>query len=201
MAIELPYPTMSGTFTPTGGATIDEFSAASIHDSDTHNNPHSKLLANDVDLDSRLQSLEAGLALTRITPTLVYKMSSSYSTGTSGIPSEYQNTSSTNVGNNGTWQSHSYPVAIPTPCSSVLIKCVAFTGNSSRAYIRLRSVTPSTTFPDDIIVFSWSPANSDDSASDSMTVEMPYNSARTFESYCLGVSSYVCIIFAVGYRS
>lgn len=47
MAITLPYPTMSGVFAPTGGATVDQLIPSSVHSDQVHNNPHAKLLAND----------------------------------------------------------------------------------------------------------------------------------------------------------
>jgi hypothetical protein len=185
----LPYPTMSGSFVPTGAATVDEFSAPIVHSDAVHNNPHAKLLANDVSLNSRVQVLESSLVLTRITPTLVYQINNVILTP-AYLPVEWRTSSIENVANNGTYQIHSYPGSIPTPASSVVVQCVTQAGTGSNCYIRLKA----TSFPDCPIVRGAVGSNED-------TLEMPYEAARIFQSYCYGEGSlYVMQIFVVGYR-
>lgn len=48
MALTLPYPTLSGAFTISGPAQVDIFGTTTVHNDTNHNNPHAKLLANDV---------------------------------------------------------------------------------------------------------------------------------------------------------
>jgi hypothetical protein len=58
MALILPYPTMSGSLAPSGAATIDQFASTTVHSSLVHNNPHAKLLANDVAIKAAFDLLE-----------------------------------------------------------------------------------------------------------------------------------------------
>ncbi len=61
MALTLPYPTMSAAFAPTGAATIDQFSPPIVHSDVVHNNPHAKLLANDIALLANDVAITASL--------------------------------------------------------------------------------------------------------------------------------------------
>lgn len=47
MALILPYPTLSGAFSITG-STVDVFTPTTVHNDTNHNNPHAKLLENDI---------------------------------------------------------------------------------------------------------------------------------------------------------
>ncbi len=62
MALTIPYPTMSAAFAPTGAATVDQFSPTTVHNDAAHNNPHAKLLANDVAIASSVNTLETAVA-------------------------------------------------------------------------------------------------------------------------------------------
>lgn len=59
MALTLPYPTMSAAFAPTGAATIDQFSPPIVHSDTVHNNPHAKLLANEVAIAAAHNTLDS----------------------------------------------------------------------------------------------------------------------------------------------
>jgi hypothetical protein len=82
MAITLPYPIMSGGITPTGGASVDQFAASSVHSDAVHNNPHAKLLANDNSLLSSINSLNSSVSSVVSTIPISDGMSVTYSGGT-----------------------------------------------------------------------------------------------------------------------
>jgi hypothetical protein len=63
MALTLPYPTMSGSFSPTGAATVDQFAPETVHNDSAHNNPHAKLLANDVAIKAYVDALGSSIGL------------------------------------------------------------------------------------------------------------------------------------------
>jgi hypothetical protein len=52
---------MSAAFAPTGGATVDQFGPSTVHNDDVHNNPHAKLLANDVAIKVAFDILDASV--------------------------------------------------------------------------------------------------------------------------------------------
>jgi len=60
MVLTLPYPTLSGAFSPTG-ADINLFAPTIVHSDANHNDPHAKLLANDVAIAAELNGLSAGV--------------------------------------------------------------------------------------------------------------------------------------------
>lgn len=57
MSLILPFPLMSGSFVPTGAATVDQFSPTTVHSDSIHNNPHAKLLANDVAIKNAVDEI------------------------------------------------------------------------------------------------------------------------------------------------
>jgi len=201
MSVTLPYPTLSAAFTITGGATIQVFAPTTVHNDVNHNNPHAKLLANDNALKGAVDTLQAQSAgsLVRLTMAEVYRIANNTGFASASFPPEFVNISVVNFANNGSWQTHAYPVSVPTPSKSIIVQCFIATSSSSSAYIRFRSAS---LFPDAVVAESNSRANSDDTSGNTVLIELPYAAARTFESFChIKVGSGLIILFVVGYRA
>lgn len=198
MSLTLPYPTMSGSFAPTGAATVDEFIPSTVHNDVNHNNPHAKLLANDAAIKAAVDAISGGGVLTRLAMAEIYRINN-VAFSAANMPTEFVTSGSVNMGNNGTWQTHAYPGSIPTPVISVIMQCFIATSSSSSAYARFKTAS---LFPDAVVAHSYSRANSDDTCGNTVLIEMPYETSRTFQSFChIKVGSGAIILFAVGYRS
>lgn len=204
MSVNLPYPALDGAFTITG-ANVDVFSPSTVHTDAHHNNPHAKLLQNDIELKAAVDGISGGGVLTRIPMREVYRINN-VAFSAANMPPEFVTAGSVNMGNNGTWQTHSYddgivvpPYIIPTPAISVIMQIFIGTSSSSAAYARFKTAS---LFPDAVVAESYSRANSDDTCANTVLIEMPYETARTFQSYChIKAGSGACILFVVGYRS
>lgn len=194
---------------------VPQFIPTTVHTAAVHNEPHDKLISNDNQIAAYVNALEATVAsieatvtaqastLVRITPVLIYRLAY---TGAlwfiaSPILSYKEYPAAENWAFVSTYVTHSYPAAIPVTAKSIFLNIGIISASQKSGFMNLRSLAPSTLFPEDTVCESISRANNDDSAADNVTIEMPYEPTRLFQSYC-GVSSYAWFsIAAVGYRT
>ena len=197
--------------------TIDQFTPETVHSDVVHNAPHNRLLNNDATLDTALYGVASRVTilenvvppvvvlstLVRITPVLIYKLAYTPALWHPGLPilayKEYP--AAENWANVNSYVTHSYTGAIPLTARSVFLNIGIISASQKSGFMNLRSVSPSTLFPEDTVCESISRSNNDDSAADNVTIEMPYEPSRQFQSYC-GVSNYAWFSIAlVGYRT
>jgi hypothetical protein len=195
MALTLPYP----TYTP--------FAADTVHSFTAHNTPHAGLLSNDNAikdyLDNTIDPAIAALqavppsAIVRITPVQLYLANNTGIATENGTPPAWSPATTHNTGDIRVWKTLTYPVTVPTGVGSILIQLVAMSMSSSAAYISVKS----TSVPEFVGVYSRSRANSDDNASDTSMIELPYEAGRSFDIYFNALSTYVVIVNVLGYRT
>lgn len=208
---------MSTYITYTTLASIGEFTPTTVHSSTAHNTPHSDLIANDNALDTALGGVASSVTtlqgqvaalqaapstgrIVRIIPVQQYIANNTTFTADNGMPPEWPLSVTYNTADIRVWKTQIYPLTIPySGISGILAQVAIMTTSSSSCYVYLRSAS----CPQFVAGYSRSRSNSDDGASDTNIIELPYESGRTFESYFNAVwgNGYAFVLTVLGYRT
>lgn len=82
---------------------------------------------------------------------------------------------------NNVWTSIVYPIGIPLSAKAVIYK-IYTQANGWQVYVRLKDEN----FPEQIVAYAYGPNNSDDAASDTVVITIPYSADRSFMAEWVG---------------
>jgi len=208
MSYYLSYNTLSS---------LGEFVPGTVHSDTSHNNPHSRLITNDINLDTQLHSVSDNVStlqsdvaalqaapatgrVVRFTPSMVL-MANNVAFGIDdGMVPEWNFSVVYGITYHKIWQTHTYPWFLPySGVSGVLVQAAVWTTSSTSCYIKVKS----TSCPEFTAAYSRSRANSDDGASDTNEFEIPYEGSRIFQTYYSAVwgNGFALTVNVVGYRT